>query len=355
METGKLGFKDVTKKRGLWFRTTPRSFTDNSAGPYYGFQPVSWDIDEDGWPDIFVTNDSVSNLCWLNKQGKRFEDGAQAMGLAMSASDYNPQASMGVAVGDLNNDGRFDLIVSEFSHDQSNLLTAERLPNGMVVFNEKAVKTGFRDLTFFKLQWGTTLYDMDLDGDLDMYICCGHVYPEVDQFKDQQTSYRQTNLVVLNADPERLKLVDVSNRAGPGLRVTKVSRAAVAVDLDDDGDLDIITSELNDRPTLLRLDIDRARNKNHWLMIHLVGDPAARIPMDPVGAIVNVTAGKLHMSRVRMIGSSFQSCEDPRLHFGLGPSAVAEKVEVRWPNGKTTVLENVAADRHIEIRYASIY
>jgi hypothetical protein len=171
-------------------------------------------------------------------------------------------------------------------------------------------------------------------------------------FKDQQTPYRQYNLLILNEDPRRLRLKDVSKQAGPGLQVKKASRATAAVDFDNDGDPDIATTELNDRPTLLRCDVDRTRGPANWLQVALRGDPGARVPLDAAGAVVTVRAGELTLMRIRLIGSSFQSSEDPRLLFGLGAAERVDRIEVAWPNGKTTVRTDVAVNQLILIEYS---
>ncbi|MFQ5843853.1 MAG: CRTAC1 family protein [Planctomycetota bacterium] len=348
-ETGELRFEDVTKQAGVFIPESPRMRTESSEGPYYGFQPVAWDINGDGWQDIFVANDSVSNLAWMNRGGKRFVDEALQLNLAMSQTDYVAQASMGVAVADVSRDGRMDVSITEFSHDHFNLLVCREIGAGEVVFDERALRSGLREITFFKLGWGALLYDPDLDGDLDLFFACGHVYPEVDRHPAQQTSYRQRNMLILNEDPVQLRFRDVTADAGPGLQLQKASRSAVRVDFDNDGDLDVATTELNDSPALLRCDVDP---KRHWIMFHLRGEPSARVPRDPAGAVVRVTTGEVTQSQVLHFGSSFLSSEDPRLHFGLGSRARADRVEILWPDGKRQTLHDVAGDRLHVIEYA---
>ncbi|MHC4549989.1 MAG: CRTAC1 family protein [Planctomycetota bacterium] len=352
VETGKLRFKDVTKEAGVWFQHDERSAKAESRGPFYGFQPVCWDINRDGWLDVYVANDSVANTCWINQKDGTFKDMAMEMSLALSMDDFTAQASMGVGVGDLDKDGHQDILLAHFSHDQFNLLIAEHLPDrGMTVFNEKASKTGLRAMTFQRLGWGTLAFDPDHDGDLDIFFANGHVYPEVDQFPGQETTYRQRNLLILNEDPRRLKIRDVSRFAGPAFEQQRASRAAAEVDFDNDGDPDIALINLNDMSELLRCDLDRRTAPRHWIRVRLRGDPARKIPNDPAGSEVTVTAGDLRTTRVFLLGSSFMSCEDPRIHFGLGDHAVVDSLEVRWPDGTTTRRAKVPAGQVLEIRY----
>ena len=350
VETGKLRFTDVSKAAGIWRAVNDASYTETSEGPWYAFQPIAWDADGDGDQDIFVANDSVRNVCWINNGDGTFEDQAEDMSLAMSMDDYHPQASMGANLADINRDGIQDLVISEFSHDQFNVLVGTRLPDGRVVYDEKSAQTRMREFTFSALGWGVLLFDPDLDGDVDIFFACGHVYPEVDQFVAQETTYEQYNLLILNDRLAPLKFRNVTAQAGPGIAdIRRSSRAAVTVDIDNDGDADIATSELNAMPCLLRCDLDPKADR-HWVQVLLRGNPKRKVPLDPAGAEVTVVAGDLKQTRVLLLGSSFQCSEDPRLLFGLGSARKFDHIEVKWPNGEKTRVEGGAADRLIEIR-----
>ena len=141
----------------------------------------------------------------------------------------------------------------------------------------------------------------------------------------------------------------VGAKAGPGLALEKCSRGAVEIDFDNDGDPDIATTEHNDLPSLLRCDLQK---KRHWLAVRVIGNPARKVPLDAPGAIVTVAVGDKKIRRLRLLGSSFMSSEDPRLLFGLGEHEQADWVEVAWPNGEKTRRERVPADQLIEIRLA---
>ena len=350
VETGKLRFRDVTKAAGIWREHDEKSATEQSAGPWYGFQPVAWDIDGNGFMDVVVANDSVPNAAWMNQGNGKFIDQAEEMSFAVSMDDYQPQASMGVNIADINHDGIQDLIMSEFSHDQFNLLMGVRLPDGRVVFEEKSERTQLRNLTFLALGWGSMLFDADLDGDTDIFFACGHVYPAVDQFVGQETTYEQYNLLILTESTKPIRFRDATAIAGPGIaNVRKASRAAVAIDFDNDGDTDIATSELNDTPCLLRCDIDRKPGQRQWIGLRLRGNPAKKVPLDPAGTVVTVVTGKTRQTKVFLLGSSFQSSEDPRMIFGLGDASQADRVEIRWPNGDQTILEPLAAGQVHEV------
>lgn len=173
----------------------------------------------------------------------------------------------------------------------------------------------------------------------------------MDQFDGQGTTYAQNNLLILNRESRRLKWENLRGRAGPGLEVRKCTRASAVIDFDNDGDPDIATTEMNDTPSLLRCDLRRTEAGPNWITVRLRGNPKAKVPLDPAGAVVTVKAGNLTQHRVFLIGSSFQCSEDPRLHFGLGPNPKVDSVEVLWPDNHRTLHQDLPPNRHHTLTY----
>ena len=312
------------------------TFTDVTARTgildpgYYGFGVVFADLTGDGWPDIYVANDSVPNLFFRNTgKGTFVEDGLLA-GVAVSG-DGRPQAGMGVDAGDYNGDGLPDLVVTNFSHDYNTLY--ENGPPG--VFTDRSYAAGVAVTAGPYLGWGVKLVDLDNDGRLDLFIANGHVYPDVDG-RGLGTSYKQRKQVFMN-DGRRFR--DATGAIGGGLLVDRSSRGAAFGDIDNDGDIDALVVNMNDRPTLLRNDTPRG---NHWLTLRLIGGPSNR---DGLGARVTIDAGgRKQLFEVRSDGS-YLSHSDMRVHAGLGAAARAARVEIRWPSGRVESVPNVAADR----------
>jgi enediyne biosynthesis protein E4 len=311
-------FSDVTARAGI-------------ADPgYYGFGVVFADLTSDGWPDIYVANDSVPNLFFRNTgKGAFVEDGLLA-GVAVSG-DGRPQAGMGVDAGDYNADGLPDLVVTNFSHDYNTLY--ENGPPG--VFTDRSYAAGIAVTAGPYLGWGVKLVDLDNDGRLDLFIANGHVYPDVDG-RGLGTSYRQRKQVFLN---EGRRFREATAAIGGGLLLEKSSRGAAFGDIDNDGDTDVLVMNMNERPTLLRNDTPRT---NHWLTLRLVGGPSNR---SALGARVTVeAAGRKQVAEVRSDGS-YLSHSDLRIHAGLGTATRASRVEIKWPSGKVETAANLAADR----------
>ena len=184
--------------------------------------------------------------------------------------------------------------------------------------------------------------DFDNDGDKDLFVANGHVYPIVEA-ADTGETYAQQNNLYANVGSGHFQ--EVSANAGSGLQVRKVSRGASFGDYDNDGDIDIFVAEMDDLPTLLRN--DTATLQHHWLLVKTIGVDSNR---DGVGARVTVRAGSLVQIREVRAGDSFLSRSDPRLHFGLGAQARADLVEIRWPSGKLDRMEDVMADQIIAVR-----
>ncbi len=196
------------------------------------------------------------------------------------------------------------------------------------------------NVTHMALSWGVGFYDFDLDDDLDLFIANGHVYPQLDGYQIG-TEFRQINHLFIN---ENGRFVESSARSGPGMQVLRSFRGAAFADYDDDGDIDVFLTTLDDVPLLLRN--ETPRKGRHWLQVRLVGKSSNR---DSVGARVTASFAGTQRVRERKGGGSYESANDPRLHFGLGSASTLDLLEVRWPSGKTDVLRNVKADRTITI------
>ena len=311
-------FSDVTAAAGI-------------ADPgYYGFGVVFTDLTGDGWPDIYVANDSVPNLFFRNRGNGTFVEDGLAAGVAVSG-DGRPQAGMGVDAGDYNNDGLIDLIVTNFSHDYNTLYEAG--PAG--IFTDRSYATGIAATAGPYLGWGVKFVDLDNDGRLDVFIANGHVYPEVDAH-GLGTRYLQRKQVFLN---EGKRFRHATAEIGGGLLLEKSSRGAAFGDFDNDGDVDVLVINMNDRPTLLRNDSPPG---NHWITVRLVGTKSNR---DGVGARVRIEAGsRVQTSTVRGDGS-YLSYSDLRAHFGLAEATRVERLEIRWPSGLVETATGLTANQ----------
>jgi dUTPase len=270
---------------------------------YYGFGVLFADLNDDGWPDIYVANDSVPNLLFRNRGDGTFVEEALPAGVAVSG-DGRAQAGMGVDAGDWNGDGQTDLIVTNFSHDHTTLYQSG--PVG--VFTDASYASGLAATAGPYLGWGVGFVDVDLDGRLDVFIANGHVYPQVDK-SGLGTTYLQRKQLFLNAGA---RYRHATMEIGGALLLERSSRGAAFGDYDNDGDRDVLVVNMNDRPTLLRNDTAAG---NHWIAVKLVGTKSNR---DGIGAKVTVQAGgRRQRTEVRGDGS-YMSHRDTRAHFGLG-------------------------------------
>jgi hypothetical protein len=298
---------------------------------YYGLGVAVGDFNNDGWPDIYVANDSCPSLLFFNKHNGTFEDVGLAAGAALS-DDGMEQAGMGVDVGDYDNDGWLDITKTNFSYDYNNLYHNEH--NGM--FSEQARSAGIAQITMPYVCWGTRFIDYDNDGWKDIFVAAGHVYPHLITNPAGGEKYYQQKLLFRNLGNG--KFADVSQKSGPGILQERASRGAAFGDLDNDGDVDVVVCNLDDAPSVLRNEGGNAKN---WLIVRLMGTRSNRFGL---GARVKVKAGSLQQIGEATTASSIFSANDPRVHFGLG-SAIEAELEVRWPSDKVQNFHKVPANR----------
>ena len=315
---GDATFTDVSEKSGIW--KTPGT---------YGLGVLVSDFDNDGWPDIYVANDSTSSALYKNNHDGTFTDIAIEAGVAYSA-DGKPQAGMGVSAGDYDGDGRLDIVKTNFAGDTSSLY--RNLGNNF--FEDMTFQAGLGRNTRF-LGWGAMFLDFDNDSWLDILLCNGHVYPEVSETAIEY-GYRQRKVLYRNLGNGRF--ADVSMDAGPGILETVPGRGCAAGDFDNDGDIDIVVNCVNDVPQLLRCD---SALKNNWIKIKCVGSKSNRTG---IGARVYCSAGKRRQLDEVRSGGSYISQNDLRLHFGLAEADKAD-IEVHWPSGIVDKLPDLASNR----------
>jgi enediyne biosynthesis protein E4 len=307
--------------------------------PRYGLGVAVGDYDDDGWPDIYVANDSTPSYLFHNKRDGSFEEVGLMAGVAVS-EDGVEQAGMGTDFGDYDNDGWLDITKSNFAFQCSNLYHNEH--DGR--FGERAFASGVAAATTPLVRWGTKFLDYDNDGWPDIVVASGHVYPHLVRSPVGGEQYEQRRILLHNRGDGTFD--DVSTHSGPGVVERRCSRGLAVGDLDDDGDLDLVIVNLDGTPSLLRNDGGSAR---HWLSLKLRGTKSNRMAL---GARVTLRASGLTQVREATTAGSIFSAGDSRVHFGLGDASRAD-VEIRWPSGAVQKLAAVPADRQLEVAEAS--
>lgn len=327
----------------LLFRNDGGRFTEvgDAAGvsdprAYFGLGIAWFDQNDDGWPDLYVANDSTPSFFYLNQKSGTFKEVAFPMGVAVS-EDGAEQGGMGLVVGDYDNSGRFSLFKTNFAEEYNSLYHNEGAHFTDLSFRSK---TAASSLPY--VGWGAAFFDYDNDGFLDIVAVNGHVYPQMDQARlGASAGYRQRKLLYHNRGDGTFD--EVGTQYGAVFTDERVSRGLAQGDLDDDGRLDLVVNDLDGSPQVLHNELTAT---GHWLLVRLRGKGGNT---NAIGAVVRVKAGKLGLSRLVQSGTSYISQDDMRLHFGLGDATQAESLEVRWPDGTTTRLENVKADQILEI------
>jgi len=300
-----------------------------------GLGVVIVDGNDDGWPDVFVANDSLPNLLFRNAGKLRFRDEALTAGVAVAA-DGQPRAGMGIDAGDYDGDGRLDLAITNLDFQMHSLHRG--LDRGLFAWSTIESGIGYPTLPF--VGFGVAFLDADHDGRLDLAIANGHILDNAPAFRSGAT-YRQRNLLFRNTTGRRF--VEVGRSAGPGFALEKVSRGLAVGDIDNDGDLDLLVTNNGGSADLLRNDLASHANA---LLVRLVGTGMNR---DAIGARVRVTTGAVTQRRDVLAGSSYLSQSDLRLHFGLGAASEADVLEVRWPSGNSETLRSVPAGQIVTI------
>jgi hypothetical protein len=315
-------FTDVSKESGI-----------ASIAPGYGMTVVAADFDNDGWPDIYVACDSTPSLLFRNKHDGSFEESALLSGVALSA-DGLEQAGMGVGIGDVTLSGTLDIFKTHFA-DDTNVLY---LNDGKGNFRDATIESGLAVENRF-VGWGAGIADLDNDGNPDLFFVTGNVYPEVES-KAPSYPFKTPRVIFRNLGGGHFE--ELLDQAGPAIAAPHASRGCAFGDFDNDGDVDILIVNLNEPPSLLRNDL---KAENHWLKLKLIGTHSNR---SAIGTRVSCKYGSKQQAQELVSQSSFYSCNDPRLHFGLGKITTAD-LEIRWPSGFRQVIKNVKADQILTV------
>jgi hypothetical protein len=313
-------FEEVSQRAGV-----------SDPNGYYGLGVVWGDYDNDGWPDLYVANDTGPNFLYHNNQDGTFTDQGMLAGAALS-SEGDADGSMGVDFGDYDHDGRLDIFVTNFADQEDNLYH----DLGAKGFDDVSWKAGVAKPSYPYVKWGTGFFDFDNDGWLDLFVASGHVYPQMDQLEGI-ARYKEPLLLHMNNHDGTF----TESAAAAGLSAVPVAsrRGAAFGDVANDGNVDVLLLNVGEAPTLL---MNHGVAGNHRVEFRLMGTKSNRAA---IGARVTVRAGKLAQFNEVRGGASYLSQNDLRLHFGLGKAAVVDSVEVLWPSGAVEKFAGVAADK----------
>jgi hypothetical protein len=314
-------FTDVSKKAGV-----------DDPNAYYGFTSIFADLNNDGKVDLVVANDSTPNYLYLNKGDGTFEDASYASGYALN-QDGREIASMGIAIGDYQNNGLLDLMNTDFSDDYKVLYHND----GDANFTDVSYRAGVAQEGIPFVGWGDGFLDYDNDGWKDLLMVNGHVYPAVDK-SDWGTTFAERPLLYHNLQGKKFEYVPPVK--GTGLAVVVPGRGAAFGDIFNDGKIDVVINAIDHTPVLLR---NVNADKHHWVELKLIG--TGKTPRDAVGTAVYVTANGMRQRGDVLSGGSYISSNDQRPHFGIGDATSVDMVEIHWQNGQVEKVKLPGVDR----------
>jgi len=316
-------FTDVTESSGV-----------GAVPPAYGLTAVAADLDGDGWQEIYVACDSTPSQLFHNRGDGKFDEIGLESGLAVN-QDGREQAGMGIAIGDFDTDGMLDVLKTHFSED----VVALYRNTGHLNFEDVTLRAGLGVETRF-VSWGNGIADLDNDGLPDIFWVTGSTFPEVER-KHPEFPHKTPRVLFRNLGGGRFE--ELLSGAGEPIAEAHASRGVAFGDFDNDGDIDILIMNINEPPSLLRNDVSGSA---HWLKVKLVGTHSNK---SAIGAVVTAVYGGRRQSKAVMASSGYLSCDDRRLHFGLGAVATAD-LEILWPNGVRETLKGLRADRLITVK-----
>lgn len=316
-------FSEATEASGLYDRSQA-----------YSLGVIVLDYNEDGYPDIYVANDAVANHLFMNRGGGKYEEVGLSAGV--SHNEFGrAEGSMGLATGDINGDGKMDLFVTNYSHETNTLY----IHSGGDHFADRTDQAFPGRPSYPYLSWATRFMDLDLDGDEDLFVANGHVFPQVD-LGNVGTTYRQRNQIFWNDGAGGF--TEVGFLPDDGMSEVESSRGGAFGDIDNDGHWDAAIVNIDTRPSLLRNTGTAARGR-HWIGFRLIGRASDR---DALGARLTLESGGKRQIREVGPAGSFLSSNDGRVHFGLGENTTVELVRIRWPKGGVQELFDLGTDRY---------
>lgn len=292
------------------------------------------DYDRDGRTDIFVANDSMPEFLFHHKADGTFEEVGLESGVGVNA-DGQTYAGMGVDFADYDNDGWPDLVVTDLANQRYALYYNNR--DG--TFDYTTPESGLGNITLLHSGWSLRFLDYDNDGWKDLLVAQGHDLDTIEKTMPQ-LHYREPMMLLRNTGK---RFVDVSAASGEIFHEAWVGRGMAIGDIDNDGRIDAVVTTNGGQAYVLH---NETRSSNHWITLHLTGHTSNR---DGIGAVVKLTTSQGSQWVTATTSSGYLSASDPRVHFGLGSSAVADSIEIRWPSGIVQILKNVPADRQIQV------